>query len=117
VRRHAESARPHECCGVLVGHDDEIVEAIAARNLADDPNRYALDPADHLAIRRNARAAGLAVIGFYHSHPHSAAHPSATDLAEASYPDHLYLIVGVDGVRLFRLTGGNFAEAPFVTVT
>ena len=115
--RHAESARPRECCGVLVGHDDEIVEAIAARNVADDPNRYVLDPADHITIRRNARAAGLAVIGFYHSHPHSAAHPSATDLAEASYPDHLYLIVGVDAVRLFRLTGGNFAEAAFVTVT
>lgn len=117
VLGHAESARPRECCGVLVGRDDEILEAIAARNLADDPNRYLLDPADHIAIRRNARAAGLAVIGFYHSHPHSAACPSATDQAEAAYPDHLYLIVGDDGVRLFRLTGGNFAEASFVTVT
>jgi desampylase len=117
VLRHAESARPRECCGVLVGRDDEILQAVAARNLADDPNRFLLDPADHIAIRRDARTAGLAVIGFYHSHPHSAAHPSASDLAEASYPDHLYLIVGADGVRLFRLTGGNFAEAPFVTVT
>ena len=115
--RHAESARPRECCGVLVGRDDEILQAVAARNLADDPNRFLLDPADHIAIRRDTRTAGLAVIGFYHSHPHSPAHPSASDLAEASYPDHLYLIVGTDGVRLFRLTGGNFAEAPFVTVT
>lgn len=114
---HAESAKPRECCGVLVGCADEILQAIAARNLADDPDRYLLDPADHIAIRRNARAAGLAVVGFYHSHPHSAARPSATDQAEATYPDHWYLIVGVDGVRLFRLTAGNFAEAPFVTVT
>lgn len=117
IRRHAESASPRECCGVLVGGDDEIFEAIPARNLADDPNRYVLDPADHIAIRRSARATGLAVIGFYHSHPHSAARPSATDQAEATYPDHLYLIVGADEVRLFRLTGGNFVEAPFVTVT
>ena len=102
---------------MLVGRGDEILQAIAARNLADDPNRYLLDPADHIAIRRNARAAGLAVVGFYHSHPHSAARPSPTDEAEATYPDHLYLIVGADGVRLFRLTCGNFAEAPFVTVT
>jgi desampylase len=114
---HADRAKPRECCGVLVGRGDEILQAIAAHNLADDPNRYVLDPADHIAIRRNARAAGLAVIGFYHSHPHSAARPSATDQAEASYPDHLYLIVGADGVRLFRLTGGNFEETAFVTVT
>ena len=115
--RHAESARPRECCGVLVGRDDEILQAFEARNLADDPNRYLLDPGDHIAIRRNARASGLAVVGFYHSHPHSAARPSATDRAEATYPDHLYLIVGADEVRLFRLTGGNFVEAHFVTVT
>ena len=114
---HAERAKPGECCGVLVGRGDEILQAIAARNLADHPNRYLLDPADHIAIRRRARAAGLAVIGFYHSHPHSAARPSATDQAEATYPDHLYLILGADDVRLFRLTGGNFVEAPFVTVT
>src|SRR5262245_28744424 len=87
ILRHAERASPRECCGVLVGRDDEILQAVAARNVADDPNRYVLDPADHIAIRRDARAAGLAVIGFYHSHPHSAAHPSATDLAEATYPD------------------------------
>jgi desampylase len=117
IRRHAEKASPRECCGVLVGRDDEILQAIEARNLATDPNRYLLDPADHIAIRRTARASGLAVVGFYHSHPHSAARPSPTDQAEASYPDHLYLIAGVDEVRLFRLTGGNFVEAPFVTVT
>ena len=117
VLRHAESERPRECCGVLVGRDDEILQAFEARNLADDPNRYLLDPGDHIAIRRTARASGLAVVGFYHSHPHSAARPSATDQAEANYPDHLYLIVGADEVRLFRLTGGNFVEAPFVTVT
>ena len=117
VLHHAERARPRECCGVLVGRDDEILRALEARNLADDPNRYLLDPADHIAIRRNARAAGLAVVGFYHSHPHSAARPSGTDRAEAAYPDHFYLIVGDDAVRLFRLTAGNFVEAPFVTVT
>ena len=114
---HAERAKPRECCGVLVGRDDQILQAVEARNLAPDPNRYLIDPADHIAIRRNARAAGLAVVGFYHSHPHSAARPSATDQAEATYPDHFYLIVGDDAVRLFRLTGGNFVEAAFVTVT
>jgi proteasome lid subunit RPN8/RPN11 len=117
IVRHAESAKPRECCGVLVGRDGEILQAVEARNLADDPNQYFLDPQDHIDIRRRARASGLAVVGFYHSHPHSAAQPSETDRAEASYPDHLYLIVGVRDVRLFRLTNGNFVETAFVTVT
>jgi proteasome lid subunit RPN8/RPN11 len=117
VVAHAARVRPRECCGGRVGREDEILQAVEARNLSEDPNRYLLDPADHIAIRRDARAAGLAVVGFYHCHPHSAARPSATDQAEAAYPGHLYLIVGVDEVRLFRLTGGNFVETPFVTVT
>jgi proteasome lid subunit RPN8/RPN11 len=118
VLRHAERATPRECCGVLVGREGEILQAVEARNLAEDPNRYLLDPQDHIAILRRVRAAGLAVLGFYHSHPHSAARPSETDQAEASYPGHLYLIVGRgEEVRLFRLIGGNFVETPFVTVT
>jgi proteasome lid subunit RPN8/RPN11 len=117
ILRHAERANPLECCGVLVGREGEILQAVEARNLADDPNRYFLDPEDHIVIRRRARAAGLAVVGFYHSHPHSAARPSETDRAEATYPDHLYLIVGGGEVRLFRLMDGNFVETSFVTVT
>ena len=117
ILRHAERANPLECCGVLVGREGEILQAVEARNLADDPNRYFLDPEDHIVIRRRARAAGLAVVGFYHSHPHSAARPSETDRAEATYPNHLYLIVGEGEVRLFRLTDGNFVETFFVTVT
>jgi proteasome lid subunit RPN8/RPN11 len=117
ILRHAERANPLECCGVLVGREDEILQAFEARNLSDDPARYFLSPDDHIHIRRQARAAGLSVLGFYHSHPHSPARPSDTDRAEATYPDHLYLIVGMGEVRLFRLSGGNFVETPFVTVT
>jgi proteasome lid subunit RPN8/RPN11 len=117
VTGHAARERPRECCGVLIGRDGEILQAVEARNLADDLNRYFLDPQDHIDIRRRARASGLAVVGFYHSHPHSAAQPSETDRAEASYPDHLYLIAGEGDVRLYRLTDGNFVETAFVSVT
>jgi proteasome lid subunit RPN8/RPN11 len=106
---------------MLLGRDDEIVEAVPARNLAAEANRYLVDPQDHISVRRRIRGTGVDLVGFYHSHPHAAARPSATDVAEASYPDHLYLIVAIQGrdpeVRLYRLTGGNFAESPFVTVT
>ena len=112
VVAHARDAAPRECCGLLVGSPNTIASAIRARNLAENPDRFLIDPADHIKARRDARASGLDVVGFYHSHPHSAAAPSATDLAEAAYPDHLYVIVGLAGeaaeVVLYRFTGERF---------
>ena len=112
VVAHAREAAPAECCGMLVGSPGAITSAVRARNLSDHPSRFLIDPKDHIQARRDARAAGLDVIGFYHSHPHSAAAPSATDAAEAAYPNHLYLIVGLKGeaadLRLYRFTGETF---------
>ena len=114
---HAREAAPAECCGVLLGSDEVVTEARRTRNRAIDRNRFLIDPEDHIDARREARARGLAVVGFYHSHPHSAPVPSPTDLEEASYPDHLYLIVGLSGdepdARLYRLEAGRFLELPF----
>jgi len=104
---------------MLIGRGMSVVEAAAARNLAGLPTRFLIDPQDHIAAIRRARARGLDVIGFYHSHPHSGAAPSPTDLHEASYPDHVYLIVSLEHeppeMRCFRLHDGNFHELGFVT--
>jgi proteasome lid subunit RPN8/RPN11 len=114
---HARETVPAECCGVLLGAPAVVMEARPARNLATDPNRFLIDPKDHIDARREARAHGLDVVGFYHSHPRSAAVPSPTDLEEASYPDHLYLIVGLASaqpeIRLYRLTAGTYVELTF----
>jgi proteasome lid subunit RPN8/RPN11 len=113
VVAHAREASPAECCGLLVGSPGEITSAVRAGNLSENPKRFLVDPKDHIRARRDARAAGLDVVGFYHSHPHSAAEPSETDAAEAwTYPNHLHLIVGLAGeaadVRLYRFTGETF---------
>jgi proteasome lid subunit RPN8/RPN11 len=113
VIAHARDAAPAECCGVLVGTAAAVTAAVRAGNLSDNPNRFLLDPKDHIRARRDARAAGLEIVGFYHSHPHSPAEPSETDRAEAwLYPNHLHLIVGLAGeaadVRLYRFIDGNF---------
>jgi len=109
---HAREAAPAECCGMLVGAAGAITSAVRSRNLSDRPTRFLVDPVDHVQARRDARAAGLDVVGFYHSHPHSSAEPSPTDVAEASYPNHVYLIVGLKGeaaeTRLYRFTGESF---------
>jgi proteasome lid subunit RPN8/RPN11 len=114
---HAREAAPAECCGLLIGTGDTIVEAARTTNLANDPNRFEMDPGDHIRARREARARGLDVLGFYHSHPRSPATPSARDRAEAWYPDYLYLIVSVRTdpaeVRLYRLNADSFIEVPW----
>ena len=100
---------------MLLGRDHEIIDAVPARNLSDDPSRFLVDPRDHIDARRDGRRRGLDVIGFYHSHPHSPATPSDTDRAEATYPDHLSVIVGLmtepAEVRAFRFKDGSFHEA------
>ncbi len=116
---HAREAAPAECCGVLIGAHGDVVEAVRARNAADRPTRFLIDPQDHVRAIREARAQGLEVVGFYHSHPHSAPLPSETDRAEANYPDHLALIVSLASdppeARLYWFDGQNFVEEPFVT--
>jgi desampylase len=124
VVAHARAAQPNECCGILVGSAGRVDEAWRARNIAERPaTRFLIDPADHLTALKDARRRGLDVVGFYHSHPRSSAEPSSTDLAEASYPDHLFLIVGGDAgrsaageVRLYRFADGNFRLTSFVRV-
>jgi proteasome lid subunit RPN8/RPN11 len=127
---HARSARPAECCGVLVGSAGRVVDAVAVRNRATAVNRYELDPREHIAARRDARARGLDVVGFYHSHPEAPARPSAVDIAEATYRDLIHVIVGrvevghVSGdasaapdddaleIRAFQYSGSGYVEVP-----
>jgi [CysO sulfur-carrier protein]-S-L-cysteine hydrolase len=97
------------------------VDAVRSANLSPDPDRYLVDPEAHFSARREARAGGLSVVGFYHSHPHSIPAPSPTDVSEASYPGHLYLIVGLardaPDLRLFRFEQRNFVRMELVTVS
>ena len=120
IRDHARRERPRECCGILVGVDETIVEAVAAANVAAEPTRrYEVSPADHFAqIKRCRATAGpdaRRIVGVYHSHPHSAPVPSPTDLEQA-FDEYVYLIAGpVDGsapfaIRGYRLAPGRFEE-------
>ena len=119
VVAHAREAAPDECCGLLLGRKDAIVEAIRARNIAADPaTRFVIDPADHFEAIRTARARPLEIVGFYHSHPRSTPEPSPRDVAEFDYPGHLYAIVSVRTtpaeIRLFRFQSGTFQPLSFV---
>ena len=108
---HAHDESPRECCGLLVGKGASIDRSVRARNLDSSATRYLIDPEDHFAAIRSARADGLEVVGAYHSHPSSAAVPSPTDVAEAaSGADFVYVIVSLkdDDVRAYRIEEGAY---------
>lgn len=103
IRRHGESAYPAECCGALAGEVDGAVKEVvrlapAVNRRTDDPHRYLIAPDDLRRLERELGAAGLEIVGYYHSHPDHPAVPSAFD-TEHAWPWYSYLIVRVDGGR------------------
>ncbi len=102
LRAHGEETYPHECCGVLLGRvEDEVrtvVKIVRAGNTRLDAlhNRYNIDPRELVKIQREAREAGLDIVGFYHSHPDHPARWSPTDFAEAHWIGCSYVITSVE---------------------
>ncbi len=124
IRAHAAQDYPHECCGFLVGKADGDAVTVtrtvpAANTRADSPrNRFEIDPGELVKTDRAARAEGLSVVGFYHSHPDAAAMPSEFD-REHAWPGYCYVIVSVQQGRsaemrswLLRDDRAKFDEDP-----
>jgi [CysO sulfur-carrier protein]-S-L-cysteine hydrolase len=117
---HAREDAPDECCGLLLACGDTIHEAVRTRNAKRSPSAYLVHPEDHVAALKRARQEGTRVAGAYHSHPRSAACPSATDVAEAYDPELLHVIVSLAGaggeVRAWRIAGGEAQPVEFEEV-
>ena len=105
-----------EICGVLAGvhgeTDSRVTDVYSVENAADAPQiRYAMDPEEQLAAIDEIEAAGLEVVGFYHSHPAGPTHPSETDTDRATWPGSSYVICAFDGhpfVGSWRWRGDEF---------
>lgn len=96
-----ETVYPDEGGGFLLGElqGDEVV----IRNIAPVDNvfeseerhhRYAMTPQDWMRLEDAADEQGLALVGYYHSHPDSPAAPSEYDRVHA-LPNFVYLIASV----------------------
>ena|SRR5579859_838536 len=92
---HAVKGRPNEVCG-LVGGRNRIGHTVVPLTNADlTPSvRYRINPVEFVAAYHRIERNGDELIGIYHSHPIGAALPSSVDIAEATWPDAAYLIVG-----------------------
>ncbi len=102
IRRHGEETYPHECCGVMLGQADDdgrvVTRTVRCGNTRSDSphNRYQIAPQELVRVQREARKAGLEIVGFYHSHPDHPAQWSQTDFAEAHWIGCSYVITSIE---------------------
>jgi len=113
--RHAQREYPNEACGLLAGRDSRVEKVYQMTNAEHSPVTYRLDPEEQFRAFMEIEEAGWELLAIYHSHSHSPAYPSATDLELAFYPDSLYLIISLADrdqpiIRAFRIVEGVVEE-------
>jgi proteasome lid subunit RPN8/RPN11 len=122
IIQDALSAYPDECCGFLLGREDEngrriISQALVVNNAkeGDKRRRFVISPQDYLQAEEYAESRNMHLLGVYHSHPDHPAVPSEHDRA-AAQPFFSYLIISVNNrrpgfIRSWRLNeDGHFEE-------
>jgi proteasome lid subunit RPN8/RPN11 len=117
---HAFDGLPLEACGLLEG--DPATPAVQrfhpCRNTAESSKLYTVDPKDHLRADREAEDRGAELIGVMHSHTHTDAYPSPTDVAQAPDPTWHYIIVSLrydePVLRSYRIADGEISEEQVV---
>lgn len=123
---HARAEYPNEACGLIIGgapatNGGKALRFEATRNKAASPYRYEIDPDDLYRITVATDDADEVIWGIVHSHTHTPAVPSPTDLGLAFYPDALYLLVSLSedeadpvtttpSVRAWRIVDGTSHE-------
>lgn len=117
---HCYDGLPDEACGLLGGDAASAKASVCypATNLDASSRTYTVDPKDMLRADRDAESRGLTILGVFHSHTHTAAYPSPTDVAQAPDPGWHYVLVSLQGdapvVRSYRIVDGNIDEESVV---
>lgn len=118
VLGHSYDGLPFEACGLLAGDAAGVKATVfyPCENVARSSRIYTVDPKEHLRADRDAEDRGLEIIGVVHSHTHTEAYPSPTDVAQAPDPGWHYVIVSLRHeapvVRSFRIVDGDISEEP-----
>lgn len=112
---HAREEFPRECCGLLAGRDGRVERVVRGTNIDHSPYTYLMDPKEQLAAFKDMDTVGLDLVAIYHSHTHTPAYPSRTDVAKAYYPDAAYVIISLANrdapdIRAFRVVDGQITE-------
>lgn len=112
----ARAEYPNEMCGLIVGDapaadGGQALRFEPTRNKAASPYRYEIDPDDLLRLTIATDDADEAFWGIVHSHTHTPAVPSPTDIGLAFYQDALYLLVSLSDAEADPQTGAPSLRA------
>lgn len=104
IMQQAQAQEEKEICGLIGGPEGRLQTVYPVKNIAGTPESlFELDPKEQIDAMRHMRESGEELTAIYHSHPASPARPSATDLAQAAYPDAVYLIVSLSTVGVLEM--------------
>lgn len=112
---HARTELPNEACGILAGDGGKAIKFFPANNAEHSPTRYVVDPQDQLRILNELHTKNWDLLGIFHSHTHTQAYPSSTDVSlAANWPEAYYLIASLMAeppvLRAFRILEGKIEE-------
>lgn len=115
---HAWSDFPYEVCGLLGVRPDGSIAHFRIDNAERSMTYYVMDAKQLLRAMREIEDEGYG-LAIYHSHTHTQAYPSATDIRLAAYPDATYLIVTLQDrdhpdVRAYSIIDGEVTEKPVI---
>ncbi len=126
IAEHAERGYPNEVCGLLLGEDlpdsysdtggvpRRVIRAVVPVDNSFEADeryhRFLIGHDDILHAERQARQAGLDVLGVYHSHPDAPARPSEYDREHAAWTTWTYLIVPVHKGRAGQVAAWRLRE-------
>ena len=110
---HCIAGRPNEACGLIASSDGDIVKVFRMTNASGSPVRYSLDTKEQFAAYRTIDDEGWQLAGVFHSHTHTEAYPSPTDVREAR-EDVPYVIVSLAeepaSIRAFRIVKEDWTD-------
>jgi proteasome lid subunit RPN8/RPN11 len=111
---------PNECCGVIAADaDGQPVKIFPMRNADASPVTYRLDGKEQLRVFEEMEERGWELWAIFHSHTHSEAYPSETDVRLAFYPESRYVLVSLADredpvIRSFFIREGEVEEEDLV---
>jgi len=113
-----------EACGLLGGPmsggepTGEVASVHPCSNAEQSARLYTVEPRDLLRAMRDVESRGHEIVGVWHSHTHTEAYPSPTDVRQAADPAWFYVIVSLRDeapvVRAFRIRSGEITEVAVV---
>jgi [CysO sulfur-carrier protein]-S-L-cysteine hydrolase len=100
-----------EMCGLLAGQAGIVDRVWPVPNALQSPVMYRMEGPEFAAAMA---ACDFEPLGIFHSHPAGPPVPSPTDIAEAAYPDSIYVVISLQNmppsVRAFRIVDGQVSE-------